>query len=174
MIFASFILKMAMKTQSLVRPILIILTLAAVPYFAIGQNKQSVKREVIREKINAQRFTFSAQNVIPMHGRSRNVSTDNYTLQITPDSVIAYLPYFGRAYVAPMNPSQGGIQFTSVKFQYSKTPAKKGGWNIVIKPDDVRDTRQLSLSVSSEGYASLQVISNTRDPISFNGVIVEK
>lgn len=166
-----------MKTQSFARTILIILTLAATPYFAIAQNKQSekdIKREALQEKIREQRFTFNAQNVLPMRGRSRNVSTDNYTLQITPDTVIAYLPYFGRAYIAPMDPSKGGIQFTSVKFQYSVKAAKKGGWNIVIKPEDASDTRQLSLSISSDGYASLQVISNSRDPISFNGVIAEK
>lgn len=150
---------------------------AVMPCFVHAQNRQAErerKKEIIQNKIQAQRFTFSAQQVIPMRGRSRNVTTDNYDLKITPDTVIAYLPYFGRAYIAPIDPSRGGIQFTSTKFRYSKAAAKKGGWNIMIKPEDVRDVRQLSLSISSDGYASLQVISNHRDPISFNGVIGEK
>jgi len=44
----------------------------------------------------------------------------------------------------------------------------------VIKPHDTQDTRLMSLSVSETGYASLQVISNNRQPITFNGYITEK
>ncbi|MGH2642695.1 MAG: DUF4251 domain-containing protein, partial [Chitinophagaceae bacterium] len=109
-----------MKTPSIVKSALIIFALATIPYFAIGQNKQvekEIKEKALQEKIQERRFIFNAQNVLPMRGRNRNISTDNYTLQITPDTIIAYLPYFGRAYVAPMDPSKGGIQFTSIKFQ---------------------------------------------------------
>lgn len=166
-----------MKIQGAGKWVFALFIFAVMPCFVHAQNRQAErerKKEVIQNKIQAQRFIFNAQQVIPMRGRSRNIATDNYDLKITPDTVIVYLPYFGRAYVAPMDPSKGGIQFTSTKFQYSKAAAKKGGWNIVIRPEDVGDVRQLSLSISSDGYASLQVISNHRDPISFNGVIEER
>jgi hypothetical protein len=32
----------------------------------------------------------------------------------------------------------------------------------------------MSLSVSENGYASLQVLSTNRDPITFNGVVVQR
>lgn len=166
-----------MKTRHIGTITLLVLLLTTLPWIVHAQNRRAEKehkQEVIQGKIHEQRFVFKARNVIPMRGRSRNVTTDNYTLKVTSDTVVAYLPYFGRAYVAPMNPSKGGIQFTSTKFQYSKTAAKKGGWNIVIKPDDVREIQRLVLSISSDGYASLQVISTHRDPISFNGIIEEK
>lgn len=166
-----------MKTQYIGKLALLVLLLATFPCMANAQNRRvekEHKKEIILGKINDQHFVFKPRNVIPMRGRSRNISTDNYDLKITPDTITAYLPYFGRAYVAPMDPSQGGIQFTSVKFQYVKTSAKKGGWNIVIRPDDVGAIQQLTLSISSDGYASLQVTSTHRDPISFNGIIEEK
>lgn len=166
-----------MKTQHIEKLALLVLLLAMFPYLTNAQNRRiekEHKKEIIQEKINDQHFVFKARNVIPMRGRSRNISTDNYDLKITPDTITAYLPYFGRAYVAPMDASKGGIQFTSTKFQYIKTTPKKGGWNIVIKPDDVRDIQRLIVSISGEGYASLQVISTHRDPISFNGIIEEK
>jgi hypothetical protein len=48
---------------------------------------------------------------------------------------------------------------------------KKGGWEIVLKPKDVRDVREYFLSVSEKGYANLRVTSNNRQPISYSGVI---
>lgn len=166
-----------MKTQGFGKVTFLLLSLAALPYLVNAQSRiteKEHKKEIILGKINDQHFVFKPRNVIPMRGRSRNISTDNYDLKITPDTITAYLPYFGRAYVAPMDPSKGGIQFTSVKFQYIKIIAKKGGWNIVIRPDDVSAVQQLTLSISSDGYASLQVTSTHRDPISFNGIIEEK
>jgi hypothetical protein len=84
------------------------------------------------------------------------------------------VPYFGRAYTAPMDPTKGGIQFTSTKFEYKETKRKKGGWEILIKPKDTQDVSQMVLTVSETGFASLQVISNNRQPISFSGYVDEK
>jgi hypothetical protein len=73
-----------------------------------------------------------------------------------------------------MDPTKGGIQFTSVKFDYKETKRKKGGWDIVIKPEDTQDARQLILNISETGYASLQVLGNNRQPINFTGYIDKK
>lgn len=97
--------------------------------------------------------------------------TPGYDLRITRDSVVAYLPYFGRAYSAPLNLMGGGVQFTSIKFDYKVEERKKGGWNIIIKPNDVDDNQQLNLTVFSNGSASVQVTSNNRQAIQFNIII---
>lgn len=108
-----------------------------------------------------------------MSGRTRQL-TSEYTLEVVPDTVVAYLPYFGRAYTAPMDPTKGGIQFTSTKFDYKVDSLKKGGWSVKIRPSDVREVQDLNLQISSEGYATLNVTSTQRQPISFTGVIVGK
>jgi hypothetical protein len=77
------------------------------------------------------------------------------------------------AYSAPIDPSQGGIKFTSTKFEYIKQPGKKDGWDITIIPKDASDVQKLYLHVTSKGYATLQVTSTNRQPISFNGIIEE-
>ena len=110
---------------------------------------------------------------MPMSGPTRQLNYD-YDLKVSKDTINAYLPYFGRAYTAPMDPTQGGIQFISKDFEYTVTPGKKQGWDIVIKPKDVQDVQLMNLSVSSEGYATLQVTSTSKQPISFNGVIMER
>ena len=123
--------------------------------------------------VESQNFVFKAQTALPMGGRSRNLTGD-YDLRVSKDAVVSYLPYFGRAYVAPIDPSKGGIEFTSKDFSYTSVPGKKDGWTVTIKPRDYKDVQQLILSISSEGYASLQVVSTSRQAISFNGVIAGK
>ena len=107
---------------------------------------------------------------MPMSGRTRQLTSD-YDVKITKTQVVSYLPYYGRAYTAPTDPSQGGIQFTSKDFDYTVTPRKKGGWDIQIKPKDYRDVQQFNFNVTESGYASLQVTSTNRQSISFNGYI---
>lgn len=137
-------------------------------------NKQeSSKEDKIQNLVQSGRYVFIARTVLPMSGRVRQLTTA-YDLSVTPDTIHAYLPYFGRAYTAPMDPSEGGIRFTSTKFRYNITDAQKGGWNISIEPQDVRDPQKLTINISSGGSASLHVISNRRQAISFNGIIKEK
>lgn len=136
--------------------------------------KESEKAKKIKELISSRNYQFQAQTVFPMSGRTRQIGGEGYDVTVTKDTVNSYLPYFGRAYAAPIDPSRGGIQFISKDFEYTEAPGKKGGWDITIKPKDVRDVQQFFLSVSEDGYASLQVTSTNRQAISFNGIIAEK
>ena len=103
-----------------------------------------------------------------MRGRTIQLTSD-YTLTVRGDTVIAFLPYFGRAYTAPLDPAKGGIDFTSTNFDYKAKQRKKGNWEINIKPKDADDVRQLYLSFSASGFGNLQVTSLNRQTISFNG-----
>ncbi|WP_162946251.1 DUF4251 domain-containing protein [Chitinophaga barathri] len=127
-----------------------------------------------KQLIEDQNYVFQVQTVLPMSGRTRQVSGDGWDVTVSKDTVNSFLPYFGRAYSAPMDPSKGGIQFISQQFDYDVQPGNKGGWNITIKPKDVQDVQQLMLSVSEDGYANLQVTSTNRQPISFNGIVTER
>ena len=134
------------------------------------QEKQDSKEAAIKSLIDAQHYSFEAQTAIPMGTKSRQL-TSGYELKVRKDTLEAYLPYFGRAYTAPIGTSDGGIQFKTTDFKYTLTEGKKGGWDITIVPKNAGDTRQLTLSISATGYGSLQVTSNNRQPISFNGYI---
>lgn len=127
---------------------------------------------IVRQKVEAKRYTFVAQTAIPMRGRTVQL-TSLYDLKIAGDSVIAGLPYYGRAYSAPINPSDNGINFTSVSFDYKSTYRKKR-WEISIKPKDIQSVSEMNLIIYSNGRATLQVTSNNRQPISFNGMLSPK
>jgi hypothetical protein len=120
--------------------------------------------------INAREFRFVAQSVTPLRGTQRQL-TSQYDVTVKKDSLVSYLPYFGRAYQAPMNPSEGGIQFTSTKFSYDVKPGKKNSWNIDIKPEDQQSIQQLSFLIFDNGTATLNVTATQKDPISFYGRI---
>lgn len=157
-------------------PVLLLLLTLGVGSFAQTsvKPKESEKTKKIKELISNRNYQFQAQTVFPMSGRTRQIAGEGYDVTVSKDTVNSYLPYFGRAYAAPIDPSKGGIQFISKDFEYTEAPGKKGGWDITIKPKDVRDVQQFFLSVSEDGYASLQVTSTNRQPISFNGIIAEK
>lgn len=138
-----------------------------------AQDSKKDKAEAVKNMVKAKNFVFKADYVIPMRGTSRNLTSD-YDLNVSKDTITAYLPYFGRAYSAPIDPTEGGIKFTSTDFKYETKPKRKGGWEISIEPKDTRDVRQLTMDISESGYASLRIISNNREAISFNGYIKEK
>ena len=149
--------------------------LAGVFVFAItlfAQDKKD-KETTIKNIVEAKKYVFAAESAQPSSGRLRQL-TYGYQLDVNGDSVNVDLPYFGRAYSAPIDASKGGIQFATNEFDYTTTPKKKGGWKILIKPKGNVDARQLDLDISTNGRAYLQVISNNRQPISFTGYISER
>jgi hypothetical protein len=125
----------------------------------------------VKSLIESKRFVFKVQTIMPLSGTARQ-SLNEYDIRLYGDSLISQLPYFGRAFTAPMPGERGGFYFTSTDFDYSVKNKKKGGWEILLKPKDVRDVREYFISVSEKGYANLRVLSNNRQPISYSGVIV--
>jgi len=134
------------------------------------QDKKAEKKAMIRNMVDSQYYVFIAQSAMPMSGQTRQL-TSEYTLLVSRTVIESYLPYYGRAYAAPVDPGEGGIKFTSKDFDYTTTSMKNGRWSILIKPKDYRDVQQLTLSISEDGYASLQVTCTSKQPISFNGII---
>jgi Domain of unknown function (DUF4251) len=160
-----------MKTSRFIVMIAFLSAAAFWPRAGIAQSaKDSAAIASVKEMVSKQQYSFKAQTVTPLPGRLRQLTSD-YDLQVSKETIVASLPYFGRAYSATPGSSGGGIQFTAKDFQYTSTEKKKGGWNIIIRFKDAGDTQQMQLSIFNNGTASLQVTSNNRQPISFNGYI---
>ena len=126
------------------------------------------KIEEIGNMIDTHRFTFIAERVNPLRGSSR-ILTGYYDVTVKPDTLICYLPYFGRAYQAPLDPTKGGLDFKSYKFSYNVTLNDKDEWQVYISPKDNPDVQQLYFQVFGNGTATLNVVNSNRDPISFYG-----
>lgn len=131
---------------------------------------EKLDKNDVEQLVNQHAFTFIAQNMQPMRGRQRTLS-EYYDIKIKPDSVISFLPYFGRAFIAPIDPSKGGLQFNSTQFDYKVTSSKPDEWNVTIVPHDVSEVHQISFLIFGNGDATLDVNSAHRDPISFSGYL---
>ncbi len=176
-VFSSIPLNLYLQNFGMNKHSLILLTILLVlaSAFTIGRahaqkNKDSATIANITALVKNQAYTFKAQTATPLSGRLRQLNSD-YNVQVSKDEVISQLPYFGRAYSAPINTADAGIQFTSKDFEYSITDKKKGGWDVAIKFKDAKGVQLMQMSIFNNGSASLQVISNTRQSISFNGYV---
>lgn len=145
-------------------------TLLAVMLLSLSVQSQNIQPVSTEDLIESQRYVFTAQSAQPLRGRQVQL-TSIYTLWVSRDTVTADLPFFGRAFAAPLDPDKAGIHFSSTDFTYAVMKRKKGGWDIQIRPKDNRDISQLFLSVFANGNASLQVSSRDRENISYQGYI---
>jgi hypothetical protein len=146
--------------------------LMSLPVLAVAQTVDA--ETAIQRMIEERKFVFVANTAVPLRGMIIQQLNYPYDLRFSGDSLIAELPYFGRAFVAPMHPAEGGIRFISTENEYTVQQRKKGGWDISVKPSGRTDVRQMNLTVFVNGRASLRVTNNNRDPITFHGYIVEK
>jgi len=153
--------------------LLIIVSFVTVRAQDTRKEKRALKINQVSALVVARNYDFVAQMALPMSGNTRQL-TSEYDVEVSKDTINSYLPYFGRAYSAFLDPDDAGIKFISKDFIYKTTTRKKGGWDIQIKPKDVKEVQQLSFSISEEGYASLQITQTNRQPILFNGYIREK
>jgi hypothetical protein len=137
-------------------------------------DKNAVKAAELKRLVESKEYLFIANQAFPMGGSSINLTNSNFDLKLAGDTLTAFLPYYGVAYSAPINAADGGIKLTTTKFSYKVVQKKNGAYQIDIKPvnADVRgsgDVNWMVLNVSPGGYASLQVFSFNRQPITFNG-----
>lgn len=171
-----------MKTLKIsILSVLLLLTVTA--------NAQTDKATTSRV-IAAQNYVFVANTAFPLNasdinqimnkmpgysgGGAVNLNGSNYDLSVTKDSLVAYLPYFGRSYTPKIGtPNDSGIKFKSKDFNYKTTARKKGGWLINMDPKDVSNNYRITLLVTASGYGTLTVNSNNEQTITFNGYIAE-
>ena len=126
----------------------------------------------IRNLIYSTDFAFFPQYVNPMSGRRRDL-TPGFEISISKDSLISYLPYFGRGYIAPVSPTDIDYDFTSTKFAYTIAPGRKG-WNISVKVQDQTYLRELYFRIYDNASASLTITSLDRSSISYDGYITRR
>ena len=126
----------------------------------------------VKNMISSKDFIFIPRYVNPISGRRRDL-TPGFELSVSKDTIVSYLPYFGRGYVAPLSPSDLDFDFTSKKFTYMVTPARRG-WNISIKIQDQTYARELYFRIFNNASASLTITGPDRSSISYDGYISRK
>lgn len=147
---------------------------AGISLVSCGTAKTVAEKEqdalLIKGKVESFDFRFNARIALA-DGRTKYLN-HSYNLTVSKDSVIAFLPFYGRMYSPPMDPSEIGIKFISTDFEYKVTVGKRPGtWSVFIKTTDTDRSISLWLNVSDNGTAQLSVTDPNRSPVSFEGTI---
>ena len=135
--------------------------------------EKAEKAQLLDEKFENLDFKFMADYAYPQSYQSVYLSP-HYDVTVTPDTVTAYLPYYGRAYRAPMDSSEGGIKFESTDFESEVEKGRKDGeWIVTIRTHDTSRPFTLYFHLWNNGTARLDVTDQDRQSISYKGTIEE-
>ena len=154
----------------------LIITFISVFLLACSTTKSSAEKAIesqqLAESIKDFKFKFNASYANPQNYKSIYLSP-YYDVTVSPDTIKAYLPYYGRAYTPPMNPSDGGIKFVSTKFDYEVQAGKKSGnWLVRIHTKDTNRGYTLVFDLWENGKANLNVSHADKQSISFQGDVI--
>ena len=113
----------------------LIILIIGISLFGCGTTQTSVEKNekavLLNEHIKNLKFKFNATYAYPLNYKSIYLSP-YYDVKVSPDTVQAYLPYYGRAYTAPMDPSEGGIKFISTEFDYDVEIKPEKTYHIIV------------------------------------------
>ncbi len=143
-----------------------IFTLSLVSY------AQQAQQEKLQTSIDSKSFVFEARQASGIKGRMIQLDP-GFTLLVSPDKVTGDLPFYGRSFTSTLGSSDGGLKIEFSEFEYTVKLRKKGGWDITIEPADSNDIRSIYLTVQKTGSTSLRITSNSKDGMSYTGIIKE-
>jgi len=159
------------KYSRLLLTLLMFICLQGFSQSAAEQKKQDQYNQ-LKNQIDSRKFRFHALSATSMKGRTRQLTSD-YFLKLNIDSLSVDLPYYGRSFTANYPPTDLSIEFKTIQFSYKSDTLKKGGWDITIVPKNESNANKINLSITTSGYCTVRVSSNSREPISYYGTITE-
>lgn len=131
------------------------------------KEKKEQKKEAVKQLIVSENYKIDVNTAMPMRGRNITLSSP-YSLEIRNDSVFSYLPYYGRAYSIPYGGGSGLI-FNAPLKEYTMDMDKKGNAVIKFSARSPEDFFEFSAKIFPNGTASIDVIMQNRQSISYRG-----
>ena len=105
----------------------------------------------------------------PRNGKAKTVSSD-YGLEVKGDTLVSYLPYFGRAYNVPYGGGKG-LNFTGTFTEYHSKKLSNGATQVLIKVKNEEDVYEFILEIFDNGSTSIDMNSRERESINYSGNI---
>jgi len=121
----------------------------------------------VTNALNSRDYKIAIDRMYPMRGSSRHVSY-GYSVEVRNDTLISYLPYFGRAYNVPYGGGKG-LNFTAPIGSYQEFLKRNGQRHIEIGVTNDEDTYFYTIEVFDNGSSSVDVRARQRERISYSG-----
>ncbi|MCR4032478.1 MULTISPECIES: DUF4251 domain-containing protein [Flavobacterium] len=135
----------------------------------LKQERELEEQKQIQALLDAQNFVFEAQKLTPQGGRLIQLDYNTYFLKFNKENTTCDLPFFGRGYNIGYN-SDGGIKFEG-KPENIKIENKKKNTILRATVRGKNDVYDLAFTIFYNGSATLNVTSNNRAPIYYDGII---
>jgi len=121
----------------------------------------------VTNALNNRDYKISIDRMYPMRGSSRHVSF-GYSVEVKNDTLVSYLPYFGRAYNVPYGGGKG-LNFSAPIGSYQEFMIRNGLRRIEICVTNDEDTYLYTIEVFDNGSSSVDVRARQRERISYSG-----
>lgn len=121
----------------------------------------------VTNALNNRDYKITIDRMYPMRGSSRHV-TYGYSVEVRNDTLISYLPYFGRAYNVPYGGGKG-LNFTAPISIYQEFMKRNGQRHIEIGVTNDEDTYFYTIEVFNNGNSLIEVRARQRERISYSG-----
>lgn len=164
-----------MKKQVLMSALM--LMFAMLPMMSMAQNGHNKDSETmmasqIQNSIEAMTLNVEFNYVYPMRMPSHYLTT-TYSIRLKGDSIMSYLPYFGRAYRSNIaNNDRSPLSFNSTVTDMTIKRGKKKDYVLVFKTRNDSELLEYTLTIFPNRQASLTVNSSDRESINFGGDLV--
>ena len=129
--------------------------------------RQAKVAQAVEKALAERHYKVGVSMMFPSRGKAVNVSPD-YSLEVKGDTLISYLPYYGRAYNVPYGGGKG-LNFTAPISGYSSEKGRKGATLITIKVNNEEDILTYLLEIYDTGSTSIDVTSRERESIRYSG-----
>ena len=126
--------------------------------------------KAVKAALQERNYQIAVNRMYPSRGASKIVSS-GYSVEVRNDSLISYLPYFGRAYDVPYG-GGNGLNFSAPIRNYKESQTKSDLRHIEIDVQNDEDTYLYILDIFDNGSTDINVRSRQREPISFSGQLV--
>lgn len=143
---------------------------------SMRKNKKALEKErlaqTIKTALDKQDFTIEVEWAYPITGQSISL-TSNYSLSVRGNKVNSYLPYYGRAYSIPYGGGKA-LNFEGEIKNFVIRYLNADHASIYFEVNNDEDFYKYNLDVFLNGNASVNVTSNKRTIISFQGKFLDE
>jgi len=176
--FAQFALPLQQKKEMIMKKFLLSLALVLLAVIALegcATAEERAKRAAeqaakVKVALKERHYKISVDRMYPMKGGSKSVSP-SYSVEVRNDSLISYLPFFGRAYQVPYGGGKG-LNFSERIGSYRESPAKNGRRHIEINVKNDEDSYLYVIEMFDNGNSDIEVQAQQRERISYSGEMV--
>ena len=131
------------------------------------------KAAEVNTLVNGGRYTFKLETA---NLKATDTASAAYGtgMDISKDTLIAYLPGLGKDPAAAVSAGEAGI--TCINFSYNMAPSPKGGYDVSIVPAEkyatnARNIKTISMHISKMGYADVKVTTADHGVLQYHGYI---